>query len=656
MLNRFIPLLIAFCTVGAVPACAEVATISVDCSQPGPRVNPHMYGIFFEELNHSGEGGLYAELIRNRSFEDGNLPEGMQLIDGFAMTAPNRKKIAWPPTKDEIPGWTPIKHTGADFDIALDTEKPLNQAQKHSLKISIRRGTAGIANTGFWGIALKARETYNLSLYARSGAGFKGRMLAALEDEKGKPLSKPAPITGIGPEWKKLTGKLVADTTYNNARLALYVDSPGSVWLDVVSLFPRHTYGERPNGLRADLVEMLKDLRPGFMRFPGGCITEGLTLEQGYHWKDTIGDIAQRPGVWNSMWGYRRTDGLGFHELLQLCEDTSAAPMFCLNVGVACTIHSPGISAPMSDMKKYVDDAVDAISYANDPPTQNWGKLRAKNGHPKPFVIKYVNIGNELRGEAYSERYPLFYARIKARYPDVLTIAYAGIGSNTKTPIEILDIHDYRDDAWFLSRMNQWDSYDRTKRISCTELAVRNHTNHTLHNALLEAAYLIGMERNADVVRAVSYAPLFLNTNHPSPWEPDLIHFNNHQVFGTPSYYVQKLFMTNRPDVVLKTEVQAAPQTVYALAGKDEKNNEIVVKAVNLAGTEQPVTIDLKGITRLGAKAVATVLTSGDEMDRNSFAEPTKVSPVTRTISVAGPSFTYTLQKHSMTVIRVALK
>ncbi len=332
----------------------------------------------------------------------------------------------------------------------------------------------------------------------------------------------------------------------------------------MVSLFPGKTYKGRPNGFRTDLVEILKDMKPAFMRFPGGCITEGLTLEQGYHWKKTIGDICERPGVWNSMWGYRRTDGLGFHEYLQLCEDIGAVPVYCLNVGVACTIHTSGVACPMPDMQKYVDDALDAIEYANGPVTSKWGALRAKNGHPVPFNLKYINIGNELHGPIYAERYPLFYNAIKSKFPDIQTIAYGAIGKPA-APIEIIDLHDYRDPAWFILNMNRFDNHDRTgPKVACMELAVRNTpTNHTLYSALLEAAYMIGLERNADVVKLVSYAPLFMNTNAPR-WEPDLIHFNNRQIYGTPSYYVQQMFMTNRPDVVLKTTVTADKEKKFA--------------------------------------------------------------------------------------------
>ncbi|MCX6878445.1 MAG: SUMF1/EgtB/PvdO family nonheme iron enzyme [Verrucomicrobia bacterium] len=641
-------------TAAAKPALA--GTISVDAAAAGAEVNPHMYGIFFEEINHAGDGGLYAELVRNRSFEDCNVPEGMRLDQGFAVAA-CRDKIPWPP-KDPVPAWQDLAKAGAAATMALDKQKLLNPAQSTSLRWEIKTADqdhpAGLANTGYWGMSFTEGESYELNLYVCAEPAFKGNLTAVLETTDGTRLSEPAAITGSGAAWKKLRAKLTAKTTHHNARLALYADAPGTLWLDVVSLFPSHTFHSRPNGLRADLAQLLADLRPGFVRFPGGCVTEGLTLEQGHAWKKSIGDIAERPGVWNAMWGYRRTDGLGMLEFLQLAEDIGATALFCNNMGIACTIHTPGgVPCPPEQVQSYVDDTVDAISYALDPLHTKWGDLRAQHGHPDPFPLAYVNLGNELNSREYTERYPAFYQAIKAKYPAITTIAYAPVGK-PKAPVEIKDLHDYRDDAWFRANMNRFDTYDRKgPKVSNMELAARNRTNHTLHNALLEAAYMLGLERNADVVRLVSYAPLFMNT-HDKRWEPDLIHFDNHRAFGTPSYYAQMLFMHHRPDVVLTTRLEAGGDPdLFALAGRDRQRGEIILKIVNLGPAEKVLAITLRNAGTLRPGVAEWLLTAPDPLARNSFEAPTQVAPVGKATQLPGSTFTRTVPGNSFTVLRI---
>ena len=636
---------------------AETDKILIDVSAKGPDVNPHMYGIFFEELNHSGDGGLYAELVSNRSFEDCNVPEGMTLSNGFAVAA-CRDKIPWPP-KEPVPGWITLSSKTSAVAMQLDREKLLNRVQQTSLRLDVKRSTtnspAGIANIGYWGMSFKGGDQYTLNLYACATPSFSGNLSAVLEDMNGTPLSAPVPISGLTKDWHKKTVVLTANETNHNARLALYVDKPGTLWLDVVSLFPVNTFNRRPNGLRTDLAQMLKDLKPGFLRFPGGCVTEGLTLEQGFAWKKTIGDIAERPGVWNAMWGYRRTDGIGMLEYLQLAEDIGAVSLYCNNMGIACTIHTPGgVPCPVDQVPHYVQNTVDAISYAIDPPSTKWGGLRSKHGHPQPFVLPYVNIGNELNSREYTDRYPAFYYAIKTNYPQITTIAYAPVG-RPKAPVEIKDLHDYRDDTWFLDNMNRFDTHDRNgPKAANMELAVRNRTNHTLHNALLEAAYMLGLERNADVVRLVSYAPLFVNVNHPNPWLPDLIHFDNHRAFGTPSYYTQMLFMHHRPDVVLKTSLATdAPENVFALAGYDRTYKHIIIKIVNRDTQKRTITITLTNAGIVNPVAREWVLSADDPLAHNSFEEPKKVSPGTRTIRIPGPAFTHEVPPNSFTVLRI---
>ncbi len=650
-------------TTGAAPPTGSntsaSATVEIDAAAETANVNPHMYGIFFEEINHAGDGGLYGELVRNRSFEDCNVPEGMKLEGGFAV-AKCRDKIPWPP-KEPVPGWIMANKQGASSAMLLDKEKVLNSAQATSLRWEITAATkehpAGIANTGYWDMAFTDGETCDLNLFACAAPGFAGALTAVLEARDGTAISNTASVRDIGGDWKQFHFTLPAKSTRHDARLALYSDAPGTIWLDVVSLFSRETYNGRPNGFRADLLRMLKDLRPGFVRFPGGCVTEGLTLEQGHAWKKTIGDIADRPGVWNAMWGYRRTDGLGMLEFLQLAEDIGATALFCNNMGIACTIHTPGgVPCPTDQIQSYVDDTVDAISYAIDPPTTKWGALRAAHGHPEPFRLDYVNIGNELNSREYTERYPAFYQAVKDRYPAITTIAYAPVGK-PKAPVEIKDLHDYRDEAWFRANMNRFDQHDRQgPRLATMEFSVRNRNTHTLHNALLEAAYMIGLERNADLIRLVAYAPLFMNTNDKR-WEPDLIHFDNHRVYGTPSYYTQQLFMHHRPDAVLATRVDAGKDPdFFVLAGRDKTHSEIVIKIVNLGNAEKPVNLSISNAGALSQGVAEWVLTSPDPLDKNSFETPAKVAPATKVSKIDGNSFVRIVPPHSFTVLRMGHK
>jgi alpha-N-arabinofuranosidase len=357
------------------------------------------------------------------------------------------------------------------------------------------------------------------------------------------------------------------------------------------------------------------------------------------------------------MWGYRRTDGLGMLEFLQLAEDIGATALFCNNMGIACTIHTPGgVPCPPQQVQTYVDDTVDAIAYALDPPHTKWGGLRAAHGHPDPFPLDYVNIGNELNSREYTERYPAFYQAIKAKYPAITTIAYAPVGK-PKAPVEIKDLHDYRDDAWFRANMNRFDNYERKgPKLSNMELAARNRTNHTLHNALLEAAYMLGLERNADVVRLVSYAPLFMNTHDPR-WEPDLIHFDNHRAFGTPSYYAQMLFMHHRPDVVLTTRIDAGGDPdLFALAGRDRQRSEIILKIVNLGSAEKLLEITLSNAGALRPGVAEWQLSAADPLSQNSFDDPMKVAPAPTVTRIAAATFKRSVPANSFTVLRLGVR
>jgi alpha-L-arabinofuranosidase len=510
-------------TLASTDALCQRPAITVDLSHPGAKISPTLYGIFFEEINHAGDGGLYAESIRNRGFEE-------------------RTALGWS-----------LETTGAArASMTLDTSKPLNESNKTSLRVEImsadKGGRVAVVNEGFWGIGLEKGERYHLSFYARA-AGFNGSLEARIEGPGGKVYGSQI-ITGIGPDWKRYSASFESSGAEPKARLALVATAPGTIWLDTVSLFPARTWKGRSNGMRQDLAQMLADLKPAFMRFPGGCYVEGGDyLRNAFRWKTTVQDIAQRPGHLNDTWAYYSTDGLGFHEYLQLAEDLGAEPLFTVNVGMA---HRE--SEPMERMNMWVQDALDAIEYANGPVTIKWGALRAKNGHPKPFNLKYMEIGNENGGPNYEARYPLFYKAIKAKYPNMILI------SNTlvKSPMDIVDNHIYSSPERMRDVTDTYDTWDRASRpkVFVGEYAVNSGVGAgNLKGALAEAAYMMGFERNADIVIMASYAPLFYHVEDRR-WPVNLIGYDSVHVFGTPSYWVQWLFAHNRGDVVLPLHLQ----------------------------------------------------------------------------------------------------
>lgn len=510
---------------------AQSAQITIDAARPGIAISPTLYGIFFEEVNMAGDGGLYAELVRNRSFEDTDKPDPWSLtVDG-----------------------------DAKGEIAVDTQQPVSAKNPHSLRLtcSNAQGRVGVVNNGYFGIALQNNAVYKLSFMARAQDSFAGSLHIALEDTTGKQIYASAEVSGLTSQWKPFTCELTSKGTDPKSRLVIRMSQLGTVWLDMVSLFQKATWRQKPNGFRSDLADMVAGLRPSFMRFPGGCWVEGDTIPQAMRWKATIGDISERRTQW-CLWKYHSTNGLGYHEYLQLCEDIGAEPLFVINCGMS---HQGNV--PLNKMSEWVQDALDAIEYANGPADSHWGSLRAKAGHSKPFGLKYLEIGNENGGKAYMERYPLFHDAIKAKYPEIHLIAnYWENKAPTNRPVEIIDEHYYADPGFFIANANRYDTYDRKgPKVYVGEYAVTQGCGAgDLRAAVAEAAFMTGMERNSDVVVLASYAPLFVNVNSKI-WNPDLINFDTSRVYGTPSYYVQKMFSEHRGNVVLPTTIAKAGQT-----------------------------------------------------------------------------------------------
>jgi alpha-N-arabinofuranosidase len=647
--------------------------VTIDAAAPGHAVSPLLHGVFFEDINYGADGGLYAELVQNRSFEHA----------------------------ESLYAWSTINRGGAG-DITIETAEPLNAKNPHYARLTVRdvgKGF-GLANDGFGGIALKQGENYFVSVRARATATGSA-LRAVLEDETGRPLGE-CKLEGLDVAWKKFDGTIKATGSATHARLVVLAAAAGRIDLDVVSLFPEKTFKQRRNGVRADLAQMLADLKPAFMRFPGGCIVEGMDLPNRYQWKDTIGDIAERPQNWNRWQDairgqtapqYHQTYGLGFFEFFQLCEDLGCAPVPILNCGMACQYQSKQL-VPLDQLDPFVQDALDLIEFANGPATTPWGAKRAAMGHPEPFHLKMLGVGNEQWGEDYFARYRIFHAALKAKHPEIQIVTGAGPGVDDgswklawdkfrgDTPADIVDEHYYRPPQWFLENATRYDAQDRAgPKVFAGEFAAHDGRNRraSLRAAIAEAAFMTGLVRNSDLVAMSSYAPLFAKAG-AFQWQPDLIWFDNTRVYGTASYHVQALFARNRPDVTLPVAVQGAAvvlpplpardvatygatplppyhpdslPAVFAAAGRNDRAHEFVVFLANPYAEPRTAAIEMKGGGKIGAEARASVLTSADPDEANSFEEPRKVAPREETLVVNAATFTRSLPANSLTVLRI---
>ena len=578
ILNLFLLLII----LSATSASAQsTATVTIQANQPGAVVSSNLFGIFFEEINFAGEGGIYAEMVRNRAF----------------YTATNANF------------WSLVTTGTATGTMSVDPTQPLNTNIVNSLKLTMAGGTGsvGAGNAGFWGMTFQAGATYNLNFFAMASNGFAGTITAQLESANGSTVYAQTNFGGLTTNWQRFSASLVSSSSDTNAQLVLSITNSGTVWLDVVSLFPQTTFFSRTNGLRADLGNMLSAMHPSFMRFPGGNYIEANNLTNSVRWKKSIGDISQRPGHLNDSWGYWSTDGFGFHEFLQFCEDMGMEPLYDISAGLALGYNgSTNNTVPLNQMGPWVQDALDLISYANDPTNTTWGAQRAANGHPAPFNLKYLEIGNENGGSYLDARYTLFYDAIKAQYPNIHLIAAGGNwsgGPPTSRPVEIMDEHYYSSASTFISYATKYDSYSRSgSKVFVGEYAVTASPYNNLTSALGEAAFMTGMERNSDIVLLASYAPLFANVNSVQ-WQPDMIYYDSaRSLFGTPSYYVQKLFGQNRGDSVLPATVvittNSSTSVVHGTIGLGSWNTS--VQYTNIVVTSNGVTLYQSDFVNLG--------------------------------------------------------
>jgi len=642
-------------------ALSQVPPIIVDVSHPTANIQPSMWGIFFEDINFGADGGLYAELIKNRSFE----------FDVPLMGWEEQNKDKYSVNKES--GYTLIINRGVK-----------NLSNPRFARVNVNTDKSyGLTNGGFRGMGIKKDMKYNFSLAASQFNGAT-KLHIELVDPRGNVLSE-AYLTPSGNEWKKYSVSMISKGTEPKAKLNIWFEGKGIIDIDMVSLFPQDTWKSRENGLRADLVQLLADMRPGFLRFPGGCIVEGRELATRYQWKKTVGDVASREMIinrWNTEFSHRptpdyfQTFGLGFFEYFQLAEDIGAEPLPILSCGMACQFNSAEV-VPMEQLDPYIQDALDLIEFANGDVSSDWGKLRATMGHATPFNLKMIGVGNEQWGPQYIERYQVFVKAIKGKYPNIKIVTSNGPFPSGELfeyadkelralNAEIIDEHYYNKPEWFLKNSTRYDNYDRKgPKIFAGEYAAQSVATVSPDNknnwecALAEAAFMTGLERNADVVSMCSYAPLFAHTEGWQ-WTPDLIWFDNLKSYGTPNYYVQKLFSINKGTQVLPMLQGSLPVTgqqgLYASAVLDKNAGEIILKMINTSANAQVSDVELKGVVKINSIGKVIVLKNERLDGVNSLSEPSAISPVEQTITIKGKKINAPLPPYSFSVIKIKIQ
>lgn len=593
--------------LGVVPlgTCSGLSELSVEGNAPGVPSSDELYGIFVEDWCHQIEGGIYAEMIRNRNFDDTESAKEV-LVAGFAMQLPATARDGSSSTAS-VPAWKLVADEAAGASMSLDRSKPLNPDNPQCLKLEVKSASAatGIYNEGHCnnvrGIAVEKASDYKLSLFARSDSPSAG-LRVSIQSSEGKILAEHT-IEGLSADWKKFDATLSPTESMTGARLFISPTAPGTYYLDMVSLFPGRTWKNRPNGLRSDLMDMVAGLRPAFVRFPGGCFVEGLEPENAWDWKKTLGPPEKRPGHWN-IWGWRYSGGMGYHEFLQMCEDLHAEPVHVVFAGISHTakdgVQQDGVYTvvPMDKMAEVVQDALDSIEYAKGPVTSKWGALRAAAGHPEPFSLKYVEIGNENHGPEYAERYALFYDAIKAKYPEI-TIVTNTWGPNNyprNRKLEMLDIHRFTTPFHFALNYNQFDDYDRQgPKIYfgewCAELELPN--KESLETGLYEGVFLTGLEKNSDVVRMMSYAP-FMNNLGWQDRKPNMICFDLDRVYGAPIYWIQRMYAENPVSQLLPFKLESPefrPPKIGSV-GVGSQNTEVEFKDIVVTAPDGKVLFD----------------------------------------------------------------
>ncbi|MBZ4192203.1 alpha-L-arabinofuranosidase C-terminal domain-containing protein [Niabella beijingensis] len=609
------------------------------------KISNLLMGVFFEDINYAADGGLYAELIQNRDFE-------------YAPSDKENRDPAWNSKK----AWS-LSGNGAEFTI--DSVHPVHPNNKNYAVLKTAGGQTGVINEGFDGIAVTAGERYDFSLFVRSMSGKKKALAIRLIGRQGEELAAASVKEPTG-EWQQLRTVLIARKTAAGARLEIVLQPESVIAIDMVSLFPQKTFRARKNGLRADLAASIADLHPRFVRFPGGCVAHGDGLENIYHWKNTIGPLEARKPQRN-LWGYHQTAGLGYFEYFQFCEDIGAAPLPVVAAGVPCqnsARHGHPLGGqqggiPLDEMDRYIQDVLDLIEWANGSAQTKWGSLRAAAGHPEPFNLKYIGIGNEdLISEVFTERFTLIYKAVKEKYPAITIIGTAGPffeGADytegwklaTKLGVPMIDEHYYVPPAWFIYNQDFYDKYDRAgPRVYLGEYAAHLPDRpNNLETALAEAIHLTALERNGDVVHMASYAPLLAKENH-TQWNPDLIYFNNTTIKRTTGYYIQQLFGQNAGDEYIPAKAmysdnnEKVKNRVAWSIVRNSHTKELIIKMVNLLPVPATLSLDMDSFRFSNPTIIKTVLKGRpDEKDLVPVQTAVVINEI-RTIELAPYSFT----------------
>lgn len=570
-----IKLLLLSFVAGVCCANEPKSSLTIDLSSRGNSVSPSMYGIFFEEINHSGDGGLYAELVQNRSFEDTFLPEGYVGKSGKLYPKKTKNHVngmfsdrvfRW--YRDTLPGWS-LEGEGATM--RLTDDNPKFASAPHNIKISLteKKAVVNLLNSGYWGMNLRTGEEYLLRVIIRTTPKYKGNITARLLSADGVTLATERVKMSNKGEWNDIRMVLVPQGSDGKGRFSLQFEGgKGDVWVDYVSLFPQNTYNGRANGLRKDLAQAIADMKPAFIRWPGGSIVGGITLADRYRWKNTMGDPAARPGQL-VRWGYTSTGGFGYKEMLEFCEDLGAKAMFVCNCSLADQF-GYGEAAPIDSISSYIQECMDAIDYALGDENTAWGQRRITEGHPEPYPLAYVEVGNENWGDEYDKRFDIFYRAIKAKYPMLKIVSNNGLwGNKHKEKPDILDPHSYGTPKSFLANITMLDSLKRDgTEVYYGEYACNGSIGEgKMQGALAEAAFIGGMERNGDLVTMASYAPLLRNQN-VRHWPVNLIHFTADSVMLRSSYYVQKMVSENVPAYNLKSSFSDSIANINYPEGK----------------------------------------------------------------------------------------
>ncbi|MDO5419614.1 MAG: alpha-L-arabinofuranosidase C-terminal domain-containing protein [Bacteroides sp.] len=641
-MKQLITTLLLSCALGA----QAQHVMTVDVARPTAKIQPTMYGIFFEDINFGADGGLYAELVKNRSFE---FPQ-------------------------PFVGWIPFGN------VTVQDAEPCFDRNPHYVRIvnDGRLLRAGLDNEGYRGIGLKQGEEYRFTAYTRTPDARPMKLSIELVNSRGENLLKRE-IEISGNSWQKQTVVLQSPFTDAHSRLRVVLLTEGTVDMDHISLFPVKTWRNRENGLRADLAQALYDLNPGVFRFPGGCIIEGNSLATRYQWKHSVGPVENRPlneNRWNYTFkhkafpDYFQSLGLGYYEYFLLSEDLGAEPLPVLSCGLSCQYESNEV-VPLDELDPYVQDALDLIEFANGPVTSTWGKLRAEMGHPEPFHLKMIGIGNEQWDKVYTERLEVFTKAIRARYPDIKIVGSSGPNADgdkfdylwpemKRIGVDLVDEHYYMAPDWFFANAARYDSYDRRgPKVFAGEYASHDHPTGKANNfltALSEAAFMTGLERNADVVHLATYAPLFAHVD-AWQWNPDLIWFDNLRMMRTPNYYVQQMYGMNAGTDVLRLQMDGKPvagqDSLYATASLDAPTGEIILKLVNAGSTPAQVQVNFNGLKKrqlIGGSC--TYLQSCDWRTVNTL-EQEALAPRIRPVQVGAQSLDLELQPRSFSVYRL---